>query len=119
MEPDSKRFNKWVLTGDPEEDRRRKIAMLNRVDKLREAFEASQHVQIDLLAGLGGNAEPDKSKSKRTSKWRKDRETIMKALALGLHEYIPEEMARYYGYTSRPEPDSHPTNYEDDGKAPF
>lgn len=119
MEPDSKRFNSWGLTGDPEEDRRRKTAMLNRVNKLREALEASHHVQIDLLAGLGGNVEPDKTKAKRTSQWKKDRQTIMKALALDLHEYIPEELARYYGYTSRPEPESHPTNYEDDGKAPF
>lgn len=120
MEPDSTRFNRWGLTGDPDEDKRRKAAMLIRINKMRKAFEASQHVQIDLLAGLGGNVEPDKSKSKRTTKWKKDRETIMKALALDLHEYIPEDMAKYYGHTSRREADENPpTNYVDDGKAPF
>lgn len=119
MEQDSKRINRWGLTGDPEEDRRRKRAVLNRINKIREAFEAGHHKQIDLFAGLGGTLAPDKSKSKRTSKFKKDQETIMKALALDLHEYIPEDMAQYYGFTTKPQPNNPNVPQSDPNEPPF
>ncbi|MGH1417125.1 MAG: hypothetical protein ACRBB0_26815 [Pelagimonas sp.] len=122
MEQDSKRFNRWGLTGDPDEDRRRKTAMLIRINKMRKAFEAGHHVQIDLLSGLGGTVAPEKSKSKGKSAFQKEQETIMKALALDLHEYIPEDMALHYGFTTRREADENPSTapfIENDPEIPF
>lgn len=113
MEQD-KHVNPWGLTGDPERDRQRKSAMLHHVNRLLKEFRAGQ--QTDLLADLGGAVKPIKSK-----KFKKDKDTIMKALALDLADYIPEDMAQFYGFTTRPESAENPRvpAGEDDWKAPF
>jgi hypothetical protein len=116
MEQD-KHVNKWGLTGDPEEDRRRKIAALNRTNRIRKNFTTGR--QVDLLAGFGGSVAPVKSKSKRTPKFKRDQKTIMEALALGLQDYIPEDLAQQYGFTTRPKPNNPTVPPSDPDEPPF
>jgi len=113
MEQD-KHVNLWGLTGDPEIDRHRKQVSLNRIKQIRKKFMTGQ--QVDLFYGTGGTARP----AKKNSQFKKDQKAIMVALALDLHEHIPVKMAAKYGFDIRPGSDENPpTNYVDDGEAPF
>lgn len=113
MEQD-RHVNSWGLTGDPEEDRKRKRVALNRIEQMRKDY---NFVQIDLLGGNGSNVRPAKNID---NQFKKDRKTVMVALALGLHEHIPEQMARKFGFTSKRSADTNPpTPREDTSKAPF
>ena len=102
MEQEKEHVNPWGLTGDPKVDRDRKRVALNRIERIRKDFLAGQ--QVDLFAGMGGNARP----AKKSSQFKKDQKTIMVALALGLHEHIPEQMAAKYGFDTRPGSDDNP-----------
>lgn len=114
MDEDSKHINPWGLTGDPEEDARRKRAAPNRIERIRKEYKFGQ---TDLLEGLGSGVRPVKTNNK---KFKDDQRAIMIALALDLHEHIPEQMAQKFGFTSRREADENPpTNYVDNGKPPF
>jgi len=108
MEQDREQWPKFGLTGDPKEDRQRKKSVLYRIERIRKEYKIGQ---TDLFAGLGGSVRPISEK-----KFDRDRKTVMIGFALGLDEYIPSEMAAKFNLEPGPNP---PTNYVDDGKAPF
>ncbi|WP_299850581.1 hypothetical protein [uncultured Roseovarius sp.] len=117
MEQDRRQWPTSGLTGDAEEDRRRKIAAINRIKQIQKKFSTGGQ-QVDLFSGIGSTVAPTKSKTKQATQFKKDQNTIMKAFALGLHEYIPEDLAQHYGLSTIPEPNP-PTPREDTSKAPF
>ena len=108
MEQDRDYWPKVGPTGDPEEDRQRKKAVLNRLSRIVKDYNLGQ---VDLLSDLNGAVIPDK-KTKRES----DRRAVMIAYAFGLDDHIPLELAKKVGLEPGPNP---PTNHEDDGTTPF